>query len=134
MQLCTKTSNTCKIDDKIIERSPEFWVGYVPNSTSDGLILHPHCPFDYCTSKKMYIAVDDSDGQCSNNRTGLLCGRCDQNFSLSLGTNRCLQRSNIYLWLIIPFAFAGTFAFSTEADSCCWYYQWTGFLRQYHYS
>ena len=100
-------TDTCKIDNGTIERSPELWVGYVPNSTFDGLILHPHCPFDYCTSKKMYIAVDDSDEQCSNNRAGLLCGKCGQDFSLVLGTNRCLQCSNNYLWLTVAFAFAG---------------------------
>ena len=99
--------STCKIDDGKIERSHDFWVGYIPNSTSDGLILHPHCPFNYCTSNKMYIAVDDSDEQCSNNRAGLLCGKCGQNFSLSLGTNCCLRCSNGYIWLIVAFAFAG---------------------------
>ena len=99
-------TKTCRLADGVIYRESEFWVGYTQNNTSDGLILHPHCPFDYCTSNKMYIAVD-SDKQCSNNRTGLLCGRCVQNFSLALGTNRCLQCSNNYLWLIVAFAFAG---------------------------
>ena len=106
-QRLQRFTNACTIDDGKIERTPEIWVGYIPNSTFDGLILHPHCPFDYCTPKKMYIAVDDSDEQCSNNRTGLLCGKCGQNFSLALGTNRCLQCSNDYLWLIVAFAFAG---------------------------
>ena len=82
-------------------------MGYAQDNTSDGLILHPHCPFDYCTSKELYIAVDDSDKQCNNNRTGLLCGKCAQNFSLALGTNRCLQCSDHYLWLAVAFAFAG---------------------------
>ena len=106
-QRLQRFTNKCKIDDGTIERSPELWVGYVPNNSSDGLILHPHCPFDYCISKKMYIAVDDSDQQCNNNRAGLLCGHCGQDFSLVLGTNRCLQCSNDYLWLIVAFAFAG---------------------------
>ena len=57
--------------------------------------------------KKKDFTVDGSDEQCSNNRTGLLCGKCDENFSLALGTNRCLQCSNDYLWLIVAFAFAG---------------------------
>ena len=96
----------CRIADEEIYRESEFWVGYTQDNTSDGLILHPQCPFDYCTSNKMYIAVD-SDEQCSSNRTGLLCGKCTQNFSLALGTNRCLQCSNDYLWLIVAFAFAG---------------------------
>ena len=102
-------TNTCSIADSKIERATdhEFWVGYKQDNTSDGLILHPHCPFDYCTSNKMDFTVDDSDEQCSSNRTGLLCGKCDRNFSLVLGTNRCLQCSDDYLWLIVAFAFAG---------------------------
>ena len=107
VQRLQRFTNAWTLDDGRIQRSGEFWVGYTPNSTSDGLILHPHCPFDYCTSKIMYIAVDDSDEQCSNNRTGLLCGKCGQNFSLALGTNHCLQCSNDYIWLIVVFAFAG---------------------------
>ena len=106
-QRLQRFTNTCHVEDGKIERRSEFWVGYVPNSTSDGLILHPHCPFDYCTLNKMYIAVDDSDEQCSNNRTGLLCGKCGEKFSILLGTNRCRQCSSAYLLLIIAFAFAG---------------------------
>ena len=102
-------TNTCRIADRKIEciTDHEFWVGYKQNNTSDGLILHPHCPFDYCTPNKLNMAVDDSDEQCRNNRTGLLCGKCAQNFSLALGTNRCLQCSNDYLWIIVAFALAG---------------------------
>ena len=106
-QRLERYTNTCGIADRKIERTTEFWVGYTPDNMSDGLILHPHCPFDYCTSKEMYMAVDESDEQCSNNRTGLLCGKCTQNFSLALGTNRCLQCSDDYLWLIVAFALAG---------------------------
>ena len=106
-QRLEKYADTCRIEDGKLERTTEFWVGYTPDNTSDGLILHPHCPFDYCTSNELYMAVDDSDKQCSNNRIGLLCGKCAQNFSLALGTNRCLQCSDDYLWLIVAFALAG---------------------------
>ena len=106
-QRLERYTNTCRIADRKIERTTEFWVGYAPDNMSDGLILHPHCPFDYCTSEEMYMAIDDSDEQCSNNRTGLLCGKCTQNFSLALSTNRCLQCSDDYLWLIVAFTLAG---------------------------
>ena len=106
-QRLERFTNTCRIADRKIKRTTEFWVGYSRDNISDGLILHPHCPFDYCTSQELYIAVDDSDKQCNNNRTGLLCGKCAQNFSVALGTNRCLQCSDDYLWLIVAFAFAG---------------------------
>ena len=106
-QRLKRFTERCRLTERDIYRESEFWVGYRQDNTSDGLILHPHCPFDYCTTNEMYIAIDDSDKQCSNNRTGLLCGKCAQNFSLALGTNRCLQCSNNYLWLIVAFAFTG---------------------------
>ena len=108
-QRLQRFTNSCRLDDKRIDRTinTEFWVGYVRDNTSDGLILHPHCPLDYCTSNKLYIAVEDSDEQCSNNRIGQLCGKCAQDFSLVLGTNRCLRCSNDHLWLIVVFGFAG---------------------------
>ena len=76
-------------------------------SKSQGIILHPHCPFDYCTSKEVYFAVDDSDKQCNYNRSGLVCGTCSDNLSLALGSSRCLQCSNSYLSLLAAFAFTG---------------------------
>ena len=109
--ICTKRlqhfTNSCLIDDRTIHRMKhaQFWVGY--DDDSDGIILHPHCPFDYCTSEETYLAVDDSDKQCNYNRSGLLCGRCKDNLSLALGSSRCLQCSNSYLSLLAAFAFAG---------------------------
>ena len=102
-------TNTCLVDSTTVlrERNAEFWVGYDSSNESRGLILHPHCPFDYCTSEETYLAVDDSDKQCNYNRSGLLCGRCSENLSLALGSSRCLQCSNSYLSLLAVFTFAG---------------------------
>ena len=111
MCICTKRlqqfTNSCLVDSRTIHRMQyaEFWVGY--DNNSDGVILHPHCPFDYCTSEEMYLAVDDSDKQCNYNRTGLLCGRCSGNLSLALGSSRCLQCSCSYLSLLAALSFAG---------------------------
>ena len=100
-------TNTCLIDYTTVLRAQdsEFWVGY--DKKSQGLILHPHCPFDYCTSKETYLAVNDSDKQCNYNRSGLLCGRCSDNLSLALGSSRCLQCPNSHLSLLVVFVFAG---------------------------
>ena len=100
-------TNTCLIDNATVLRAQnaEFWVGY--DNKSQGIILHPHCPLDYCTSNEVYLAVDDSDKQCNYNRSGLMCGTCSDNLSLALGSSRCLQCSNSYLSLLAAFAFAG---------------------------
>ena len=109
--ICTERlqqfTDTCLVDDKTVlrERDAQFWVGY--DNHSGGVILHPHCPFDYCISAKTYMAVDDSDKQCNYDRSGLLCGRCSQNLSLALGSSGCLQCSNSYLTLLAAFFFAG---------------------------
>ena len=104
-------TNTCLVDSATVlrQQNDEFWVGYGNDNDSEsrGLIIHPHCPFDFCTTKETYFAVDDSDKQCSYNRSGLLCGRCSQNLSLALGSSRCLQCPNSHLSLLVAFAFAG---------------------------
>ena len=104
-----KFTNTCLVDRTTVLRmyNAEFWVGYISGKQSRGLILHPNCPFDHCTSEETYLAVDDSDKQCNYNRSGLLCGRCSENLSLALGSSRCLQCSNSYLSLLAAFAIAG---------------------------
>ncbi len=102
-------TNTCLLDSTTVlrEHNAEFWVDYDSDNESRGLILHPHCPFDYCTSEETYLIVDNSNKQCSYNRSGLLCGRCSDNLSLVLGSSRCLQCSNFYLSLLAAFTFAG---------------------------
>ena len=99
-------TSTCLIDNRTLLRAhnADFWVGY---NQSRGLVIHPHCPFDYCTSNEIYFAVNDSDKQCNYNRSGLLCGRCRDDLSLALGNSHCLHCSNSYLALLTVFVFAG---------------------------
>ena len=52
--------NECIINDKTIARDTEFCMGFTQDNTSDGLILHLHCPFQYFVSNKMYIEIDNS--------------------------------------------------------------------------
>ena len=71
------------------------WVTYVNGTDPPGYIVHPNCPHDYCHPSIENVSVnlnvaDGADRQCDNNRRGLLCGACQQNFSLSLGSSRCL--------------------------------------------
>ena len=100
-------TDICDIDSQTIlrRRGAAFWVGY--DSDAQELILHPQCPFDYCTLNQVLVSAIDSDAQCNYNRTGKLCGGCGGNTSLVLGSSRCMQCSNSYLALIIAFAVAG---------------------------
>ena len=98
-------TNSCSITDQTILREGSFWVGY--DNASDGLILSPHCPFDYCKSNPVRFKLNETDLQCDYDRSGLLCGSCQPGLSLVLGSNRCLRCSNKYLSLLIVFAVAG---------------------------
>ena len=100
-----KYTNSCDINYQTILRDGEFWVGY--DNQTKGLILHPHCPFDYCKMKPTNFTMNNTDLQCSYNRTGLLCGACPPGFSLAIGSSRCLACSDAYLSLLLPFAVMG---------------------------
>lgn len=101
----------CFIDNSSIERmTNNFWVSQQTNDSGpiDGLMIHQGgCPFDYCTTAAINVTLDDPNVQCDNNRSGILCGMCKDNFSLTLGSLHCLPCNNAYLALIIPFALAG---------------------------
>ena len=103
-------TNSCEIARQAIFRnsSSTFWLGVLYNNgTPEGFIHHPFCPLDYCTTESKYINLRDPDKQCNVKRSGLLCGKCKEGFSLVLGSSQCKECSNNYLALLIPFALAG---------------------------
>ena len=83
----------------------QFWVGY--DNQSNELILHPHCPFDYCVNDTVVFPLNNTDIQCAYDRSGLLCGACKRSYSLVLGSSICKQCINNYLALLVPFAVMG---------------------------
>ena len=105
-----KYTTNCSVDNDSIERgsSDKFWMGAIyENNSYEGLIIHPSCPFDYCVRSPVSIRLDDLDIQCNNNHSGILCGSCNDDYSIAFGTLHCHPCSNDYLALIIPFALAG---------------------------
>ena len=87
------------------ESDKTSWIGY--NYTSHELILHPHCPFDYCVNDTVVFPLNNTDLQCAYNRSGLLCGHCKEGYSLVLGSHQCKRCTNSHLALLIPFALMG---------------------------
>ena len=99
-------THSCNITEQSVQHNGDFWVGY--SNESEGLILHPHCPFDYCKSGNVKFIFNDTDKQCKHNRSGLLCGRCKQGLSLTFATSQCTEcSSDINLLLLLAFAMAG---------------------------
>ena len=106
-------TNQCNITNGLAEitreSSQHFWVGYDVNQSQE-LILHPHCPFDYCVHETVVFTINTTDMQCAHNRSGLLCGHCKEGYSLVLGTFQCvddMQCTINYLAMLIPLALMG---------------------------
>ena len=97
-------SITCDATMNMIKRQGDVWIGNI----SDYVIVHTPCPFDYCNTAQVSFSLNDPDPQCALNRTGILCGKCQDGLSLALGSNNCIRCPQFsYLALIIPFAAAG---------------------------
>ena len=80
-----------------------------------GYLIHPNCPFDYCKPTNIDEHVDlnhpnGEDAQCAYNRTGLLCGACQQNLSLSLGSSRCLPCESHWPAVLVAILMASAIA------------------------
>ena len=106
-----KQNITCNITDQTIYRRAAMWIGYhykTPNtSDKDGVIVHKHCPFDYCKQEDLNLSLSEPDEQCAFNHHGILCGECKTGLSLTLGSSQCMRCSNKYLTLILAFVAAG---------------------------
>ena len=98
------TNVKCNAATNIISRQGNVWIGNI----SDCVVVHSPCPLDYCKLTDANFSLTDPDPQCALNRTGILCGRCQDGLSIALGSNNCIQCPQFsYLALIIPFGAAG---------------------------
>ena len=90
--------DNCDPNTGTIIRKGQFWMTYLDeyeNSSISPYLFYSFCPLDYCQppSNDVHINLNlpnGSDAQCANNRGGLLCGGCLGNYSLSLGSSKCL--------------------------------------------
>ena len=96
---------SCDLQTYRVKRSKNKWLSAVfeHNDTQEhGVIIHDHCPYDYCQSKEDSLAfhLESQDDQCAFNRSGVLCGECKMNFSQVLGSSRC-RRCPMYMVIVV---------------------------------
>ena len=115
----------CDIQKQVITRVYPVWIGcrkLEPNSiyhsnqsasSAYGIVLHKHCPHDFCLGQSVAIKTGPSsssfegDVQCAYNRTGTLCGECKSSYSLIFGNSECRKCTNTGLYLLPVFIVAG---------------------------
>ncbi len=98
---CSEKKGTIKL-----ESTSNVWIGVTNTTNGTGYVVS-NCTFDYCVLKPVNISLSNPDQQCAYNRSGILCGECEEGLSLVLGTSQCKQCSNTYLLLLLPFTLAG---------------------------
>ena len=99
----------CNIHSQTFGRSGLVWVGMIQgdNGTNGTLAASKYCPLNYCNRKDNNVTLAKPDSQCNYNHSGILCGACQPDLSLILGSERCLPCSNKYIAFLIPFTLAG---------------------------
>ena len=95
-----------------LQWSGSIWVGDKDSDaqeSSNKILFSRYCPLSYCNTSLKTVELEiDPNAQCAFNRAGLLCGGCKENYSLAIGSSRCIKcSSNSYLALFIVFAAAG---------------------------
>ena len=98
---------SCNINDQTILRPTNSWISATTHNNSHTYQISLHCPFHYCLPHSSHLNFSTPNSQCQFNRSGLLCGQCQQGLSSVFGSPYCQQCSNIYILLIIPIAIAG---------------------------
>ena len=93
----------CSIDSQKINRQSSTWINATfANGSEDGVLVHEHCPFDYCKPERFDLDLEDPDEQCAFHRSGILCGACQRNLSHVFGTSACRECSSLWVLLWVP--------------------------------
>lgn len=95
---------TCNYSSTQLTKPEDKWIGQL-----DGKAVVLSCLFDYCSE---ITSVDpyNLNGQCSNNRGGVLCGGCKEGYGINIGLNGCSDHCpggrNMTLWLLGAFIYS----------------------------
>jgi predicted outer membrane repeat protein len=101
------TVTSCDINTQSLQRRGHVWLRY----DEMHLKVNQNCPLDFCETKNFSISTTLPDKQCANNRAGVMCGSCEQNYSLELGGSKCRRCDGsskyTFIWLLVAFAISG---------------------------
>ena len=99
---------SCDINTRILTTTGYEMFGY----SQEHLRVYKFCPLNYCLTNKTTFCPSCFDSVCRNNRGGVLCGGCLANYSVVLGSWKCMECSHSssyynFIWLTVAMALAG---------------------------
>ena len=95
------------------ESQSKAWISYVNDTKITGYLVYSNCPYDYCNSFSLPVNLNKpngADAQCAFNHSSLLCGSCQPELSLSLGSSCCLSCPSYWPALLITITIAAILA------------------------
>ena len=98
---------SCNLNNATIQRPANSWIFASKYNDTQLYKVSSQCPFDYCIPHTSYISLSSPDIQCQFERSGVLCGYCQQGHSNVFGSSQCKKCSNVYLLIIVPIVIAG---------------------------
>ena len=96
IKTCFLSSLIADYHKKTLVRDRNIWIVYVNDHEGYQYLKHLYCPLDYCHPSSSLVELNlnfpnGSDAQFANGHTGLLCGTCQPDLSLSLGSSHCIH-------------------------------------------
>ena len=98
----------CDIQSMIVTMPLSSWFGTIRDQDTLFELFSFDCPPQYCKQASIFIpSAGSSKSICKNNRTGIMCGQCDNGLSLVFGSEECHQCSNYWILSLIFYAIGG---------------------------
>lgn len=89
----------CDIDTLNVSRTGSLWIGSNPASI---LAIHKKYPHNHCTKDALSFSLNQEAEQCVNGHSGVLCGGCQLDKSIVLGSTKCMQCGDTVACLWLP--------------------------------
>ena len=81
--------------NSVFRKGFNSWITYINDTNPPGYVIEPNCPLDYCQPQTQSVTINfnlpnGADSQCAYDHTGVLCGACKEDLSLSLASSLCV--------------------------------------------
>ena len=100
----------------VLRKDTNSWITYINDTDPPMYVIYKNCPFDYCQPQTKSVPINfnlpnGADSQCTYDRTGVLCGACKEDLSLSLASSRCVPCHThwpaVFVVILLAAAIAG---------------------------
>ena len=100
----------------VLRKDTNSWITYINDTYPPEYVIYQNCPFDYCQPQTQSVTINfnlpnGADSQCAYDRTGVLCGACKEDLSLSLASSRCVPCHThwpaVFVVILLAAAIAG---------------------------